>query len=243
MQGLTPSVLLNLTNGEPLVVEKTTGRGRTIIQGVPLRLQWSDLAKSQAFVVIVQDWLNYLTQPLATRHNLIIGEPISMHLTGNEAQEATLKTPQGDDIELTAESTVGGTTFRTSRTMQPGDYSLEVGLSGDKIPFHVQRDARESNLTPLISSSTRLGQAIISESINRATPTDPVWPLLLTLLAGLIVAELLLSGMMSRGRFGADPIAETTEHMAETQTVFAGQFPMEHRTRIDRRIDLNEPKF
>ena len=134
--------------------------------------------------------------------------------------------------------------------MQPGDYSLEVGLSGDKIPFHVQRDARESNLTPLstseqqlISSSTRLGQAIISESINRATPTDPVWPLLLTLLAGLIVAELLLSGMMSRGRFGADPIAETTEHMAETQTEFAGQFPMEHRTRIDRRIDLNEPKF
>ena len=250
LQGLTPSVLLNLTNGEPLVVEKTTGRGRTIIQGVPLRLQWSDLAKSQAFVVIVQDWLNYLTQPLATRHNLIIGEPISMHLTGNEAQEATLKTPQGDDIELTADSTVGGTTFRTSRTMQPGDYSLEVGLSGDKIPFHVQRDARESNLTPLstseqqlISSSTRLGQAIISESLNRATPTDPVWPLLLTLLAGLIVAELLLSGMMSRGRFGTDPIAETSEHMAETQTELAGQFPMEHRTRTDRRIDLNEPKI
>ncbi len=39
------SVLLDLTNGEALAVEKYVGRGRVIVQAVPLRLQqWSDLA-------------------------------------------------------------------------------------------------------------------------------------------------------------------------------------------------------
>ena len=132
--GENQSVLLSLTNGEPLAVEKLVGRGRVIVQALPLRLQWSDLARSQAFVVIVQDWLNYLTQPRATRHNLAPGDPISLQLTGTDVVEATLRTPQSDDVELTAESTSSGVAFRTSRTIQPGDYSLEVGLTGDKIP-------------------------------------------------------------------------------------------------------------
>ena len=79
------------------------GRGRVIVQVVPLRLQWSELARSQAFVVMVQEWLSYLTQPQATRHNLQPGEPISLQLSGSEAQDATLRTPQGQDIELTAD--------------------------------------------------------------------------------------------------------------------------------------------
>ena len=235
--GQSQPVLLSLTNGDPLAVEKLIGRGRVIVQAVPLRLQWSELARSQAFVVMVQDWLNYLTQPLATRHNLAPGDPISLQVSGTETLEATLRTPQGEDIELTAESTNGGVIFRTSRTIQPGDYSLETGLADDRIPFHVHRDPRESNLTPLTESESQriteisgLSKITANASSQASTPSDPVWPLLLMLLMGLILTELLLSGSMSRGRFGADPISESSERLTEPQSNLAGQFSSVHRS-------------
>lgn len=247
--GENQSVLLSLTNGDPLAVEKIVGRGRVIVQSVPLRLQWSDLARSQAFVVIVQDWLNYLTQPRATRHNLAPGDPISLYLAGTEVVEATLRTPQSEDVELTAESTSSGVAFRTSRTIQPGDYSLEVGLTGDKIPFHVHRDPRESNLTALTAAESQritdisgLSKMTANTSSGGSTPSDPVWPLLLLLLLGLILAELLLSGSMSRSRFGSDPIAETAEHLGETQSSLASTMISNRRSMVERRSDLTKPR-
>jgi hypothetical protein len=227
--GESASVLLSLSNGEPLAIEKLVGRGRVIVQSIPLRLQWSELARSEAFVVMVQEWLSYLTRPQATRHNLQPGEPISLQLTGSDAQDATLRTPQGQDVELTADPTSGGVVFRTGRTIQPGDYSLEVGLSGDQIPFHVQRDPLESSLVALqtadlelLADVSKVSRSSPIDSRAASLPSDPIWPLLLTLLVGLILAELMLSAQMSRLRFGNDPIAETTGGLADEATGISG---------------------
>ncbi len=227
--GESASVLLGLTNGEPVAVEKLVGRGRVIIQSIPLRLQWSELARSQAFVVMVQEWLSYLTEPQATRHNLLPGDPISLQLSGSDAQEATLRMPQGLDVELTADQTGGGVVFHTSRAIQPGDYSLEVGLSGDQIPFHVQRDPLESSLDPLqapdlalLADLSKPGRSLVVETSDASLPSAPIWPLLLMLLVGLILAELMLSAKMSRRRFGNDPIAETSGGLADEASGIPG---------------------
>jgi len=226
-EGEDISVLLGLTNGEPLAVEKYVGRGRVIVQSIPLRMQWSDLARSQAFVVMVQDWLSYLTQPQATRHNLSPGDPLSVHLADDSARDATLHTPHGDSIELTADSAGDGVVFRSSRTILPGNYTLEFGTAGDGIPFHVNRDPSESDLTSLTTADRQLlaevsglGRAAGSNAISVTNQTDPLWPMLLMILLGLIAAELLLSGIISRERFGSAPIAETTEILAEQQAGF-----------------------
>ena len=227
--GESASVLLSLSNGEPLAVEKLVGRGRVIVQSIPLRLQWSELARSQAFVVMVQEWLSYLTQPQATRHNLQPGEPISLQLAGSDAQEATLRTPQGLDVELTADPINGGVVFRTGRTVQPGDYSLEVGLSGDQIPFYVQRDPLESSLDPLhaadlelIADVSKQNRISLVDSSATSIPSDPLWPLLLIFLVGLMLAELMLSATMSRLRFGNDPISETSGRFADESSGTSG---------------------
>lgn len=219
--GEEAGALLTLTNGEPLAVEKHLGRGRVIVQAIPLRLQWSELARSQAFVVMVHDWLDYLAQPRATRHNLKPGEPIALHVADMDSRQATLRTPHGDEIELTADAAGDEFVFRSSRTVLPGDYWLDLGLSGDSIPFHVNRDPQESQLTLLSAAERQLLAEVTTPGEYRAEATpadagqsDPLWPFLLIILIGLIAAELLLSGMIARERFGADPIAETTEHWA-----------------------------
>ncbi|QDU38067.1 hypothetical protein Mal4_23870 [Maioricimonas rarisocia] len=217
-EGEPVSTLLGLTNGQPLAVEQYFGRGRVIVQAVPLRLQWSTLAKSQAFVVMVHDWLAYLTQPRATRHNLAPGEPISVHVADASIRDATLRTPHGEEVQVTADAAGDGVVLRTSRTILPGDYLLELGISGDGIPFHVNRDATESNLATLTAGDHKRLAAIAGvahgdaeAALNRAVQTEPLWPLLLTLVIALILFELILSGIIARERFGTAPIEEATE--------------------------------
>jgi len=216
------SILLSLTNGEPLAVEKYFGSGRVIVQSVPLRMdQWSDIAKSQAFVVMVQDWLSYLTAPQATRHNLSPGDPIAVQLSDAENTDGVLRTPHGDEIELTADAAGDGVIFRSSRTILSGDYSLELSLSGERLPFHVQRSPRESDLAmltaedhKLLADTAGLEQDLLSNGMGGSSHSDPVWPLLLMLLIAFMSAELLLAGLISRERFGSEAIAESSGEFA-----------------------------
>jgi len=217
------SALLSLTNGESLAVEKYVGQGRVIVLGIPLTMRdWSELAKSQAFVVMVQDWVAYLTQPQATRHNLSPGDPISVHLAETDSRDAFLKTPHGDQIELTADTVPDGVIFRSSRTILPGDYSLQLGLSGDSIPFHVQRNPKESNLTglseedhKLLADTAGLSGSLLNPNLSSTSQSDPVWPMLLMMLIAFMSFELILSGMISRERFGTAAISETSERIGD----------------------------
>lgn len=219
------SVLLRLDDGQPLAVEKYVGRGRVIVQSIPLRLQWSDLARSQAFVVMMQNWLDYLTQPLATRHNLKPGDPIAVRLPDSDSKHAVLTTPDGDEIDLTAEPVDGGVEFRSSRTIAPGDYSMQWGFSGDEVPFHVQRDPTESDLTALSKSDVKRLADFVKQEVDpeivqqsAAMHSEAVWPLLLFGLIAVIAAELLLSGIISAERFGAESIKETNDASELSET-------------------------
>jgi len=222
-------VLLDLSNGEPLAVENRVGAGRVIVQSIPLRFQWSNLAVSQAFVVMVHDWLGYLTEPSATRHNLLPGEPVTIQMARTEETHATLKTPAGEDVPVAGEPVTDGVLFRTSRTALPGDYLLEVGLAGSNVPFHVARDDGESDLTRLtvsdrafLQDTAGLRSGRVSNQISGANISAPLWPGLLMLLIGLLAGELVLSGVIARKRFGSAPISETAEQISNPTPISVG---------------------
>ncbi len=226
------SVLLRLNNGQPLAAENFVGRGRVVVQAVPLRLQWSDLARTQSFVVMVRDWIDYLAQPRATQYNLQPGEPIVMRVPEStssaesasmqsEAPTALLTTPQGDAIELTAQRVDDAFEFRSSRTRLPGEYKLEIGLADQSIPFHVRRAADESNLDPLgtnawrtITAATTANPSVEKLSQTASTQSDPVWPYLLIGLIMLITGELVLSSALRASGLGpqASPIFQRWIH-------------------------------
>jgi hypothetical protein len=244
-EGQATSVLLSLTDGEPLAVEKYFGRGRVIVQSIPLRMQWSDLARSQAFVVMTQEWMSYLTQPRSVQHNLTPGEPIVVERPDEGLRNAILNTPQGDEVELTADVRGDRVVFQSGRTALPGHYSLELGTAGEEIPFHVQRDDAESDLTPLSAEErqlfaelTGLQQDRTDAGFHGTTQSEAVWPLLLMLLIGLIAGELILSGMISRERFGSDPIAESSGQINSTfGTIMAEPSPPQPRPTRSRQSE------
>lgn len=222
-------VLIRLNDGTPLAVENNVGLGRVIVQGLPLRLQWSDLARTQAFVVMVRDWIDYLAAPRAIQYNLQPGQPIvyrvadsaSAGVSTEQPDAATsglLQMPRGEPIQLMAQSTDNGFEFRSSRTSLPGAYQLEIGLADRKVPFEVQRSEDESSPTRLDHESwQRIDHFVTanpsSEHVSQTASShvDPVWPYLLLVVIGLIMGELILSGIMSRERFSSAGVPEFSE--------------------------------
>jgi hypothetical protein len=74
--GKDVSILLQAQGGEPVVVERKLGRGRVLVQGVPLGVAWSTLPLCQAYVAMLHEWLWYLSEPGLPKRNLIVGESI-----------------------------------------------------------------------------------------------------------------------------------------------------------------------
>jgi len=232
------SVLLRLSDGSPLAVENFVGAGRVIVQALPLRLQWSDLARTQSFVVMVRDWIEYLAEPRATQYNLQPGQPIVYRLsdldvmanpitangvgTSDDAPTGLLLTPRRESIELTAQPREETMEFRSSRTRLPGAYRLEIGLADRVIPYQVMRSPEESNLASIdpgvwqrIEATLATGPAADRLAQASSTQADPVWPYLLIALIVLIMGELVLSGVMARERFGSSGIPEFSESQLE----------------------------
>jgi len=209
--------LLESGRGAPLAMLNFVDDGRVIVQAFPLRPEWSDLVISKSLVVMVHDWLAYLTQPAATRYNLALREPFVHLLSGDEEiEEATLTSPQGESTVLQRAEQDGMTALRYTSTALPGRYELQLqqASSSTTRPLRVARDAQESKLAPLAPGDLAMlsdaagirfvdKPAVATASGESTTRMEPAWWPLLFAVVCLMAAESLLATRVSRGRFGA----------------------------------------
>ena len=219
--GARVAVLLRTADGEPLVVENSLGRGRVIIQAIPLSMDWSNLPLCQAFVVMVNEYLSYLVEPTRSQWNLNPAEPLKVSLPLDyPAQSAEITTPSGDSTEILPVVEKHRCVWHYYRTLWPGRYTLTLKsdqATARQVPFQVCRDPQESDLTSLTEEQiTTLVQsgglkflsdplaAQVDGDVSMAS-NEPVWPWLLVALLGIMLAELLLSGHISRRSLTAGP--------------------------------------
>jgi hypothetical protein len=215
-QELTP--LLESGRGAPLAMLHHLGKGRVIIQAYPLRTDWSDMPISKSFVVLVQDWLTYLTQPASTRFNLASNEAFIYPLATDAKDEtAEVTGPNGVKARVSPVDRSGARVYRFSQTNLPGRYELRRPSepAGQKTPFRVASDDGESDLTRLSSEDMAMlseaaaiqfgGTPIESTEVVQAGAghLEPAWWPLLIMMVCLMAVESLLATRVSRGRFGA----------------------------------------
>jgi hypothetical protein len=211
------SVLLESGDGSPLVAENYLGQGRVLVQAFPIGLEQSNLPQLKSFLVMVQDWLDYLTAPSTARYNLVPGSAIVASLPPEAAfAKATLETPAGTVVPLFVQELEGAAVARYALTQLPGLYRATFTAGGESVasvPFYVARDSHESQLEPLSATNrTELASAAGllfdgAESadtplVDLATRQEPVWGLLLGALVALLGGELLLSHWLARQRSG-----------------------------------------
>src|SRR5207244_2259059 len=118
-----------------------------------LGLAWSNLALCHSYVVMVHEWLWYLTEAGLVKRNLQPGEPLQANvpLDGSNGH-GSLETPAGRKAQLIGEEEGGRLVFRYSKTTLPGEYRLAIPGPAQASRFEnffVGRDPGESDLTPL----------------------------------------------------------------------------------------------
>ena len=209
------SVLLETGDGEPLVVENYLGRGRIIFQALPFDVGWSNLPITKSFVVMVQDWLDYLTRPAATQFNRPAGGRIEWTPPPSTAAgTVTIKLPNGAEKPLAGREAGDAAVYRYSQTHVPGRYEVcfgDVANESNSIPFQVARDVKESDLKLLTdeqqetltkSAGIHFSQQFINITLaaTGGHRDKPIWNTLLAALFVLLVVELLLATWAARRR-------------------------------------------
>ncbi len=211
------SNLLESGQGRPLVVEKYFGQGRILVQSFPLGLEWSNLPLLKSYVVMIHDWLGYVTAPTSARYNLNPGMSIIASAPKDAANaSAEVITPRGRRVPVTSTSGDINSVFRYMQTQLPGIYRVRFtgdgGPAGD-VPFHVARDATESDLRVLGTAERDNllepagvhfsgGAATLPEGNETAPRREPLWGMLLAALVALLASELLMANRLARQRAG-----------------------------------------
>jgi len=131
--------ILGLENGDPLLVERTVGKGRVVLFTAPLDLQWSNFPLQVLYPPLIHETVRYLARGEDEGDLFAVGEPVPLRA---EAGETVLVTgPLG--TEPAAEA---GTNFPFyyRKTLVPGIYTAQAGYL--KRTFAVNTDRRESML-------------------------------------------------------------------------------------------------
>lgn len=220
--GGVPITLLN-TN-DPLLVEKPYKSGRVILSAVPLDKSWrTNLTGLPAFVPLAHELVYYLGGVRAAEHNLQPGQPIRYRPESEEGLDAlTLQPPEGEAKPLRFAGATEGGGFPAQLVRQPHgslvvfEGTRETGVyrltDGEQvIPYVVQPDPRESDLTPasdddrakvaaLLPMTYEDDHAAILGKMTEATQRHEVWWLLLAGVVALLCGEVLMTRWMVKNR-------------------------------------------
>jgi hypothetical protein len=211
--GKDVSILLQAQGGEPVVIERKLGRGRVLVQGVPLGVSWSTLPLCQAYVAMLHEWLWYLCEPGLPRHNLSAGEML-VHNASDANSTAELAAPDGRRHELAASTISGTPQFRFNGTRLAGEYLLQTNRadsSASPAKFYVHRNPLESDLRSFSEQERQqlaamkgvhfsAGLGPLTAKGNVQVPRHPLEGMLLVILAIVLIAEITLAGWTTHRR-------------------------------------------
>jgi hypothetical protein len=207
--GKDVSILLQAQGGEPVVVERKLGRGRVLVQALPLGVAWSTLPLCQAYVAMLHEWLWYLSEPNLPRRNLTVGEAL-VHDANSQNNAAELILPDGRKLDLTAIGSGSSAQFRYTTTRLPGEYLLrpKAADTAGATRFFVQRNPLESNLKTFsdqerqqLAKDFQLNAGLDSAAHgNVQVPKHPLEGWLLATLAFLLLGEIALAGWSTHRR-------------------------------------------
>jgi hypothetical protein len=220
--GSVPIALLN--NNDPFLVEKPFRNGRVILAVVPLDNSWrTNLTGLPAFVPLAHELAYYLGAVRAAEHNLPPGQPIRYRPESEEGIDALkLQPPEGDEKPLRFANANDGKSYPAQLVRQANgslvvyEGTRETGVyrltAGDQvIPYVVQPDPRESDLTPAgdddrakvaeqVPMTYETDRSKILDTITVAGQRHEVWWLLLAGVVALLCCEVLMTRWLVKSR-------------------------------------------
>ena len=153
-----PGVLLRLSSGDPLLVEKQIGRGRVLFYGSTLGVGWTSLPVRQCYIPLITRMLNEAIEGRTLPLNLAPGATFIARWPAGGALTLTLP-DQGTRNVSVCSTAAAGEFVVLDGLRDPGTYQL-ADAAGNRSAFTITGGAAESDLRSLPESARiRLGVA------------------------------------------------------------------------------------
>ncbi|MCX7591595.1 MAG: BatA and WFA domain-containing protein [Kiritimatiellae bacterium] len=145
--------VLQLSNGQPAMVEKALGRGKVLLANSTAGINWSYLPATVEFPILVQEMLRYLVGNPDAMVNLQAGDVFRQPVYVT-TQHLLLRLPDGDKVRLTPSKDATRTdawTIEFSELNQQGPYEFVDVPQGVLVRtrFVVNQKSEEGNLSRL----------------------------------------------------------------------------------------------
>lgn len=141
------ATVLALPNGDPLIVEGRSGRGRAALVATSADTLWSGLPASPAFLPLVQEMLAYLVRGEQHDRNVVVGQPLEGVVSADGGQSLQLQPPDGPAVPVRLDGDKARWTY--SDTAISGIYTARSDTAGRGETFAVNLDTVESDLESL----------------------------------------------------------------------------------------------
>ena len=202
--------LLQLSVGDPLMVECQRGAGRVVQVATACDADWSNLPLRPFYLPLVQQLVLHLASTWDPPRNVELGQAIvaTVETMAEAPLTFTCTDPAGRSHAVASELREGRAMVRYEGEELPGIYQLTSNTVGP-LHFVVSAPRSESQLTTLSDAQTReladqLGGAVI-RSADEYVHLDalrrhgrPVWKPLLWCVVALLLAELFVARRVSR---------------------------------------------
>ena len=190
-------VVLRLSNGDPLVIEKRIGRGHVFLFTSTLGVAWTSLPVRQSFIPLITRILSAAVAGRTLPLNLVSGENFVTPWPAKGS--ATLTLPDTSTKSVPVLDAAAGQFIVLDKPRDAGLYQL-ADAAGNKRAFTVIGSAAETDLRSLPESArSKLAASLGTEvhpdwsaavrALGPSGATAPLWPWLLILMLSLYVFE------------------------------------------------------
>jgi len=147
-------VLASLQSGDPLLVQKSFGRGRVAAIAIPLDADWSNFAYSNLYLPTMQSLVRWLGSAGVAYRNVAPGAAIEHTFESPRERIATVTRPDGRSDRVPMSSSGGSGTVIYPDADVPGRYTLRAPGS-PAADFIVRSSGDESQLDLLDDDQLR----------------------------------------------------------------------------------------
>lgn len=184
-----PIVIARLNDAwrSPLIVEKETGRGRTVLVATSADQEWNDWASNFSYLPFVLETVQYIARPSGGLRDVLVGDPLRCTIDATSVEPAVaLRTPAyptDPEVKLAAsggarpttqpaddgsEKPAGASVVTFGETDQVGRYQfvMKQVRGGTRMQYAtVNPDPSESDLAPATEAELRDGAEKLSVDV------------------------------------------------------------------------------
>jgi hypothetical protein len=144
-------VALKFSSGDPAIIERSIGRGRSVLLTTSVDVAWSTWPVHPTFPPMIHEIIRFAAEGRWHQRQRLVGEPLSRTLTGREAGiKVIVKSPDGSEQSLRPVAGENRADVTFAATNHPGIYEMTLETPPEFSAPQGSTSAGQDKSTPVV---------------------------------------------------------------------------------------------